>query len=105
MMVGYDKAIVVDAIPSNGTAPGKVIRLTLQDFAQAHSCNPHDISLPEAIQLAKKLDIDTPDEIVIIGVVVDKTIDFGEDLTEPITKAIPVATEIVLKEITSLTGV
>lgn len=98
MMVGYDKAIIIDAVKMEGKA-GKVMRLSIEDFATVHSCNPHDVSLSEALKIADEMGIDIPKEIVVIGIVVDKALSFGENLSADVAKAVPKAVEMVLQEI------
>lgn len=98
MMVGYDRAIIIDAIKMKGDV-GRVIRLCPEDLATVHSCNPHDISLSEALKIAEEMGIAIPKEIVVIGIVVDKTFSFGEELSAAVAKAVPRAVEMALKEV------
>ena len=69
LLLGYDKAIIIDAVKSDDGTHGEVRRIPIGDFNTMHSCNPHDVSLIEAIDMAKKLgEKRIPQEIVIIGV-------------------------------------
>ena len=54
LILGYDKAIIIDAVKSDTNEHGMVKRIKLSEFNTMHSCNPHDVSLIEAIELAKK---------------------------------------------------
>ncbi len=98
---GYDKAILIDAIYNKESPLGSVKRFTINDCPTVHSCNPHDVSLPEAIQLAEHLgEQEIPKEIIIIGIVLHETpIEFTETISPAIKKAIPEATKLVLQEI------
>ncbi len=98
MMVGYDKAIIIDAVKIESKA-GKVIRLSIEDFATVHSCNPHDIGLFEALKIADEMGINVPKETVVIGIVIDKALSFGENLSAEVEKAVPKAVKMVLQEI------
>jgi hydrogenase maturation protease len=101
LMLGYDKAIIVDAVKSEKSVVGTVERIPLADFNTMHSCNPHDVSLVEAIQMAKKLgETKIPSEIIIIGVMMKEIpCEFGEKLSEKIQAAVPKAVEMTVNEI------
>jgi len=101
LILGYDKAVLIDAVKSENSQNGEVKRILLSDFTTMHSCNPHDVSLVEAIEMAKKLGENRiPSEIVIIGIMMKQIpCEFGENLSEKIKAAIPKAVEMTLKEI------
>jgi len=101
LILGYDKAIIIDAVKSNTGEHGTVKRIPIGNFNTMHSCNPHDVSLMEAIQMAKKMgETRIPKEIIIIGIMM-KTIpcEFGEQLSTDIQKAVPEAIQLTLNEI------
>ena len=101
LLLGYDKAIIIDAVKSEDSENGEVKRILLSDFTTIHSCNPHDVSLTEAIEMAKKLGENRiPEEIVIIGIMMKQIpCEFGEKLSEKIAAAVPKAVEMTLNEI------
>jgi hydrogenase maturation protease len=101
LLLGYDKAIIIDAVKSENSKKGEVKRILLSDFTTMHSCNPHDVSLAEAISMAKKLGEERiPKEIVIIGIMMKEIpCEFGEELSEKISAAVPKALEMTLNEI------
>lgn len=102
LILGYDKAIIIDAIKTNESERnGEVKRINLRDISTTYSCNPHDISLSEALELAKQLGEERiPKEIILIGITMKKMpCEFGEKLTEEIAAAVPRAVEITLHEI------
>jgi len=101
LILGYDKAIIIDAVKSENSENGEVKRILLSDFATIHSCNPHDVSLSEAIEMAKKLGEDRiPKDIVIIGIMMKQIpCEFGEKLSKKIAAAVPKAVEMTLNEI------
>ena len=70
LILGYDKAIIVDAVKINDGEVGEVKRIPLDNFSTMHSCNPHDVSLIEAIEVAKKMGENRiPKEIIVIGII------------------------------------
>jgi hydrogenase maturation protease len=101
LIVGYDKAIIIDAVKSKDSQKGEVKRIKLDNFTTMHSCNPHDVSLAEAIEMAKKLGQDKiPKDIVIIGIMMKQIpCEFGEELSKEIAAAVPKAVEMTLNEL------
>ena len=101
LLLGYDKAIIVDAVKIDNGVDGEVKRIPLTDFSTMHSCNPHDVSLIEAIEMARKMGEERiPKEIIIIGVTMRQIpCEFGEELSKKISKAVPKAVEMTLNEI------
>jgi hydrogenase maturation protease len=101
LITGYDKAILIDAVNIRNEKDGEVKRFLLSDFSSAHSDNSHDVSLLEAIELAKTLgEKKIPCDIVIIGIVLKKMPnEFGEKLSPKIAAAVPKAVEMTINEI------
>ena len=101
LILGYDKAIIIDAVKTEDGENGEVKRIPLGDFSTMHSCNPHDVSLIEAVQMAKKMGEDRiPQEIIVIGVMMkEMPCEFGEKLSKKIATAVPKAVEMTLNEI------
>ena len=101
LLLGYDKAIIIDAVKTQNGEEGKVKRFPLKNFSTIHSCNPHDVSLNEAIEMARKLGENRiPKEIIVIGILM-KTIpcEFGEKLSKKIAAAVPKAVKMTLNEV------
>ena len=103
LILGYDKAVIIDAVKSEEYKEGTVKRIPISDFNTMHSCNPHDVSLSEAIKMAKKLgETKIPSEIVVIGIILKEIpCEFGEKLSKDIAAAVPKAVEMTLNEIKS----
>ena len=101
LLVGYDKVVIIDAVKSEDGEHGEVKRIPISDFNTMHSCNPHDVSLIEAIEMAKKMGEEKiPKEIVIIGVMMKEIpCEFGEILSDEIAAAVPEAVDLTLNEI------
>ena len=101
LLLGYDKAIIIDAVKSENGEHGIVKRIPIDDFSTMHSCNPHDVSLIEAIEMAEKMgEKRIPKEIIVIGVMMKQMpCEFGEKLSIQIAAAVPKAVEMTLNEI------
>ena len=101
LMTGYDKAILIDAVNIKDKNVGEVLSFPLSSLPTAHSDNPHDASLMEALELAKKLGQDNiPNEIIVVGIVLKEIpYVFGEKLSPEIARAVPKAVKMTLSEI------
>jgi hydrogenase maturation protease len=101
LILDFDKAIIIDAVKTETGKNGEVKKIPLSDFSTLHSCNPHDISLFEAINMAKKMgETKIPKEIIIIGILMKKIpCEFSEGLSPEIFDAVPNAITLVLNEI------
>jgi hydrogenase maturation protease len=100
MIRGFEKVILIDAVKQNDSKPGEVKRFLLSDFHSVHSCNPHDVSLSEALHVAEQLgEKHLPLQIILIGITVKNTYEFGEHLSNEVSSAIPTAVNLVLEEL------
>ena len=100
IIIGYDKAIIIDAMVSPNHA-GEVKRISLEELSTVHSWNPHAVSFYEAIQLAEKLgENNIPREIIIFAIMIPSIqIEFKEELSSIVKAAIPKAINETLMEI------
>ena len=101
LLLGYDKAIIIDAVKTQDGRDGEVKRIPLSNFSTIHSCNPHDVSLIEAIDMAKKMGENRiPKEIIVIGIMMkEMPCEFGEKLSNKIATAVPKAVQMTIDEI------
>ncbi|MDW8317436.1 MAG: hydrogenase maturation protease [Anaerolineae bacterium] len=103
LMVGCDRAILIDAWTDAELPPGAVRRLTLADLEAIrppqHLASAHDATLPTALAAGRRLGLKLPEDIVIIAVAVSNVTDFGETPTPPVLAAVPQAAAIVLAEL------
>lgn len=103
LMVGYDRAILIDAWADAELPPGAVRRLTLADLETVrppqHLASAHDATLPTALAAGRRLGLKLPEEIIIIAVGVSNVSDFGETPTPAVLAAVPQAAAAVLAEL------
>jgi hydrogenase maturation protease len=102
-LVGYDRAIIVDAIFSGKAAPGTISTQRLEDVFDAtsgHTISVHDTSLQDAINLAQKIGVQMPKKLIVVGIETDSINNFSEALTTHVEDAIPQAMEIVIELLT-----
>jgi len=92
LIVDFDQAVLVDAIQTVNGIPGTVYRLELADFnTTKHTISPHDMDLPTALALGRKMDLKTPDKISIVAIEIPDAYIFSNDLTAPVQAAVPEA--------------
>lgn len=103
-LTGYDRVILVDAILTANGKPGDIYRLGPGDVrASLHSNSTHDLSLPCALALGRKLGIRLPDDnaFTIIAVEAQDVLTFGETPTPAVATALSRAVETVLDTVAS----
>jgi hydrogenase maturation protease len=100
-MVGYRRAIVIDAI-TTGAPDGQVRALGLEDLdgppaaAWAHATAVHDTSLGNALRLGREMGAALPDSVDLVGVEASSLYEFSEELTPVVAAAVPIAAGEVL---------
>lgn len=96
-MVGFERAVVIDAVCSGGD-PGTIHRLSPEAVPTQHSASPHDVNLPTALDLGRQAGAVLPasQDILIIGVEAVDVTTFGETLTPEVEAAVPLAVQAVL---------
>ena len=102
LLVGYDRAIIIDAIQTrNGHPPGSIYTMNLTDLREIsptqHSASAHDTSLVTALDAGKEMGMKLPIDVTIFAVEVENILDFSERSTPSVAAAIPKVTEMVLK--------
>lgn len=102
-MVGFDRAIVIDAI-CTGAPPGTIHRLTPSSIPTQRSASSHDVNLPTALALGRTAGLQLPrdEDILLVGVEAADILSFGEHCTPAVEDAIPPAVEEVLGELAKL---
>lgn len=99
-LVGYERAIIIDAILTGQHPMGTVMHLPLSGLperAVGHLSSAHDTTLQNALRLAKTMGAKTPSEIMIVGIETDQVYDFTDELSLPILNAIPKAVDLVME--------
>jgi hydrogenase maturation protease len=99
-MVGFDRAIVIDAI-CTGAPPGTIHRLTPDSIATQRSASSHDVNLPTALALGRSAGLSLPrdEDILLIGIEAEDVLTFGERCTPSVDAAIDPSVEEVLREV------
>jgi hydrogenase maturation protease len=100
LLVGYDKAIIVDAIQTVGGKAGQIYRLGPEAFdTTRRTATSHDVDFTTALEFGKKAGLALPQEIVIFAVEASDVSTFSEECTPEVKKAIPTCVETILQEL------
>jgi len=96
-MIGFDRAILIDAIRS-GRPPGTVRTLDPRDMRTQHSASSHDVNLPTALALGRRTGARLPadDRLSVIAIEAEDVETFGEEMTAAVEAAVPSAAARVL---------
>jgi len=104
VITGFDKVIVVDAIMTDDPNPaGFIYELTLDDLGEVIlPYASHALDLKTTIELGKRLGYKMPATVQIYAIKIEENTLFTEVLTPPVEKALPVLTERLIRELSSL---
>ncbi len=100
LLVGYDRAIIIDAIQTVDGKAGQIYRLDPDVFAATrHTASPHDVNFATALELGNRLGMALPKQILIFAIEVLDASTFGEECTPEVKRAIPVCAKMVIQQI------
>ncbi len=100
LLVGYERAIIIDAIQTVGGKAGQIYRLDPKAFDTAlHTASAHGIDFTTALEFGKKLGLPLPQQIIIFAIEASDVSTFSEECTPEVRKAIPTCVEMVLQEL------
>jgi len=104
-LVNFDRAIIIDAIKTEGGKAGRIYRLEPGAFdATRHATTPHDVNFATALELGNKLGLALPQQITIFAIEVEDVNTFSEECTPEVERAIPVCIDMVIRELNDGTG-
>jgi len=100
LLIGYNRAIIIDAIQTDEGKPGSVYRLSLDEFdAASHAPFCHGVNLTTAIRLGRQLGLNLPSRIDIFAVEAIDVSTFGEDLSPEVEMGVPVCLGMIAREL------
>lgn len=97
-LIGFERAIIIDAFQTNDGQPGQIYNLSLTDlpdYSTGHTTAVHDTSLQTALRLGREMGAELPDVVDIVGVEAEQVYEFSEELTPVVAAAIPEAVRSV----------
>lgn len=100
-MIGYDRAIIVDAICTQQALPGTLHWLKVNDLPTQRSASSHDMTLPTALEMGRQAGAHLPSDehILLLGIEAADVQSFSEELSPDVEKAIPAAVDALLERL------
>ncbi len=99
LFIGYQRAVIIDAIYTGRAAPGTITRLGREDLSQVLAPTPHYAGLPELFALARRLELEFPQEIIIFAMEVADPLTVGGTMTPAVRRALPELVEQVQDQV------
>jgi hydrogenase maturation protease len=100
MLVGYERAIIVDAIMTGKMAPGSVCHLRVRDLpGTLNTASAHDTNLVTALQALRRHGAVLPpdEQIDVVAIEVKDVWTFSETCTPEVLAAVDKAVTLVLE--------
>lgn len=101
-LIGYDEAILIDAIDLKRGPIGSVYRFDLDELPNqfaGHIASTHETNLQTALQMGRSLGAALPNRVTVIAIESPHVYEFSEILTAPVADALPRAIDMVLQEL------
>ena len=99
-LIGFERAILVDAVVTGSDPPGTVRRLALDALPggeAGHVDSSHDATLRMALEAGRALGASVPDALEIVTIEAATVLEISEELTPEVALAVPVAADVVLR--------
>jgi hydrogenase maturation protease len=94
-LIGYDRAIIVDAIHTGNQPAGTIRRLSPDDLKNAYAPSPHYAGLPEMFAIADSLSLTFPSQVDLIAIEVTDTQTVGGNVSEQVMASLEALVEEV----------
>lgn len=97
-MAGFDRAVIVDAILTEGGRPGTVYSPAMHDLLQTRNTHStHDGSLATALELGRLAGLRLPGEIRVWAIEARDVTSFSERLTRDVERAVPAVVDDLMR--------
>jgi hydrogenase maturation protease len=104
-MIGYDRAVVIDATYT-GAPAGTIHHLATDSIATQKSASAHDVNLPTALAFGRRAGAHLPadQDVRLIGIEAEDLINFNDQCTPAVAAAIPRAVQEVVQLLDSMSS-
>lgn len=99
-LVGYERAILIDALESGEGPIGSVRVLPLDALpgpTAGHTASAHDMTLMTAMEMGRRMGLNLPRQVMLVAIEAKNVYDFCEVLSTPVAEAVPLAVEKVVQ--------
>jgi hydrogenase maturation protease len=98
LLEGFDRAVVIDAVKLRTGKPGNVVVFESSAIEPSlHLVAGHQIDLPTALEMGRRLGRPVPSTVYIVGVQIENDTTFSESCTPDVEAAIPTAAHVALR--------
>jgi hydrogenase maturation protease len=98
MLEGFDCAVVIDAVRLRDGKPGDIVVFDSSSLEPSlHLVAGHQIDLPTALEMGRRLGRPVPNIVHIVGVQIENDTTFSESCTPDVEAAIPEAARTALR--------
>jgi hydrogenase maturation protease len=103
VLKGYERAVVLDSIETQGGVAGRWHRFGAEALADSlHLTSIHDVNFATALELGRRLQIPLPTEIHIFAVEIVENRLFSDTMTSALERAYPAIASSILEEVRRL---
>lgn len=100
---GYERAIVLDSIQTQGGVPGEWYRFDLDALRETmHLASIHDVNFATAMELGRRLGVPLPGEVHIFAVEVEENLTFSERMTPALERSYPGIARAIFEDVREL---
>lgn len=96
-LIGYGRAVIVDALVTEEAEVGRVTRVDLPESSGYCCGSPHAGGLSAALGLARKLGLAVPSPIAVYGIGIRQPPSFADSLSEELAARIPEIVESITR--------
>ena len=90
LLTPYDRAVIIDCMRDQDRI-GQVWTLREEELGQGSSIISHGVTLRSALDLARRLSLPLPQELLVYVIGVEDPYTFGEQFTPAVERALPAA--------------
>jgi hydrogenase maturation protease len=101
MVLGYDRVVIIDAIVTEGGAPGQFYILEESDFERTvHGASPHGINIATALALGRRLANDRmPTEAQFIAIEAADIVNVSENMTPAVAASVQLVVDKIVADL------
>jgi hydrogenase maturation protease len=89
LIEGYERVLLLDAVITGKSSVGTIMEFWPENFRKILAPSPHYAGLPEVLDLAGRLGVEFPREIVVLGMEVEDPYEIREGLSPTVEEALP----------------
>jgi len=77
-----EEVVIVDSIRTGKHEVGEIVHVRLEDFTQFAPLTTHYVGIPEALELMRRLDLNPPEHLYVLGIEVEDPYTISEEMSD-----------------------